>query len=199
MFLLETIKIQNRELQNIDWHNQRLNHTRKELFGAIDEWDLSKLINIPFGLTDEVFKCRVTYSLNIEKIEFEKYNLKSIQTLKIIHSNLIDYSFKYANRNSIHSLYAQKRNCDDILIIKNGLITDTSYCNIAFFDGEHWLTPEKPLLKGTHRAFLLSLKIIVAKKIMVADLKDFQYFKLFNAMMNWDEQEKQIIDQIIEI
>ena len=197
MFLLETIKVKNQQLQNIDWHNQRLNNTRKALFDETDEWDLAQLIQIPVDLTDEVFKCRVTYGLQIEKIEFEKYTPKPIQSLKIVHHNSIDYSFKFANRGLLHELNAQKEDCDDILIIKNGLITDTYYCNIAFFDGENWLTPEKPLLNGTHRTFLLSKDIIQTAKISLADLKRFQYFKVFNAMMNWDEQERQVISKII--
>jgi len=198
MFLLETIKIENRQLQNIHWHNQRLNQTRRRLFGEVEQWDLKELIQIPNDLTDGVFKCRVTYGLTIEKIEFEKYTPKLIQTLKIVHNESIDYSFKYANRNVLRELYAQKVNCDDILIIKNGWITDTSYCNIAFFNGQDWLTPETPLLEGTHRAYLLSQNIIVAKKISVSDLASFQYFKVFNALMNWYEQKSQIIEQIFD-
>lgn len=196
MFLLETIKVQNQELQHIHWHNQRLNRTRRLLFGTMDEWDLSQIINIPKDLANDIYKCRVTYGLNIDKIEFESYSPKPIQTLKMVHHEAIDYSFKYANRKELHALYTQKENCDDILIIKNGLITDTSYCNIAFFDGKTWFTPEKPLLEGTHRAFLLSKDMLQPAKISVQDLKSFQYFKVFNAMMNWNEQEKQAIKNI---
>jgi 4-amino-4-deoxychorismate lyase len=196
MFLLETIKVQNQQLRNIYWHNQRLNRTRQLLFGATDERDLEEIIETPTDLTDAIYKCRVTYGLEIEKIEFESYSPKPIKTLKIIHQNRIDYSFKYANRSGLHALYAQKENCDDVLIIKNGLITDTSYCNIAFFDGKNWLTPEKPLLEGTERAFLLSEGILQTVDISVQDLKHFQYFKLFNAMMNWNEQEKQMIKNV---
>lgn len=197
MFLLETIKVQNRKLQNIHWHNQRLNRTRQLLFNSTSNWDLNQIIEVPIGLTNDVYKCRLVYGLGIEKIEFETYTPKSIQTLKVIHNNEIDYAFKYANRNALHTLYTQKGNSDDILIVKNGLVTDTSYCNIAFFDGQRWLTPKQPLLQGTHRAFLLSQNIIHPAEITIADLKRFQYFKLFNAMMNWNEQEKQTIENIM--
>ena len=196
MFLLETIKIQNQKLQSIHWHNQRINQTRRLLFGSIDEWDLSQMIDIPMKLSNAVYKCRITYGLEIEKIEFEPYSPKLIQTLKIVHQNAIDYTFKWADRSELHALYGQKENCDDILIIKNGFVTDTYYCNIAFFDGKNWLTPEKPLLEGTHRAFLLSEGVLQTAKISVKDLTNFQYFKLFNAMMSWTEQKKQSIEQV---
>ena len=46
--------------------------------------------------------------------------------------------------------------CDEILIIKDGHITDTSISNIVFRlpDG-WWLTPFTPLLKGIMRTYLL--------------------------------------------
>ena len=185
---LETIRVENRELQHIFWHNQRLNDTRKALFQSTDQWDLKTLIEIPEDLTDEIYKCRVTYSTIIHKIEFEPYRVKTIQSLKIVEANGIDYTFKGANRSELHDLYQQKENCDDILIIKNGSVTDTYYCNIAFFDGKEWWTSDSPLLNGTHRRMLLEDGILKEKRILVEDLQNFKGFKIFNAMMNWEEQ-----------
>jgi 4-amino-4-deoxychorismate lyase len=196
MSLLETIKVKNRQLQNIDWHNLRLNYSRQILFGATTAWDLTQMIEIPNTLSNGVYKCRVTYDEQLQKVEFEVYPPKAIQTLKICHSNTIDYAFKYANRNALTDLFQQKANCDDVLIVKNGWVTDTSYCNIAFGDGQKWFTPQNPLLKGTHRAFLLHQGTIQTKNIHINDLRRFQYFKVFNAMMHWEEQPSQAIGQI---
>ena len=41
-----------------------------------------------------------------------------------------------------------KREQDEILITRNGLLTDTSIANIALFNGKEWHTPKHPLLKG---------------------------------------------------
>ena len=43
---------------------------------------------------------------------------------------------------------------------KNGLLTDTSYCNILLFDETDWITPSQPLIKGVRRDYLLDQKMI---------------------------------------
>jgi 4-amino-4-deoxychorismate lyase len=72
------------------------------------------------------------------------------------------------------------------LIIKNELVTDTSIANIAFFDGEKWLTPKKPLLKGTTRARLLENGEIFEADIDVHTLKNYTQVALLNAMIDFD-------------
>jgi len=47
---------------------------------------------------------------------------------------------------------------DEVVFIKNGMVTDCSIGNLLFFDGHEWITPYIPLLKGTQRAFLLDKK-----------------------------------------
>lgn len=67
-------------------------------------------------------------------------------------------------------LAAQKGDCDEIIIIKNGLVTDTSFTNIAIYKHGMWLTPKHPLLLGTKRAALLEKGIIQEADITVDDL-----------------------------
>ena len=43
----------------------------------------------------------------------------------------IDYTYKSAHREELNALYAQKGMADDILIVRNGYLTDTSISNIA--------------------------------------------------------------------
>src|SRR5690606_14853325 len=88
------------------------------------------------------------------------YEVRAVTSLKIIHDDTIDYSLKYEDRSSIDNLFAKRNNCDDILIIKNGFVTDASYSNIAFYDGSRWITPAQPLLKGTMRQHLLDTGVI---------------------------------------
>ena len=64
--------------------------------------------------------------------------------------------------------------CDDILIVKQGFITDTSYSNVLFYNGKEWLTPTHPLLKGTQRASLLDQEIIRVAEIRLEDLHHFK-------------------------
>ena len=194
--LLETIKIFNRAFQNIEFHNARFNASRQDLFGIDKPVLLENEISIPSTLTNDIYKCRITYSLQIEKVEFEKYTPRMIQSLKVVENNHINYAYKYADRSGLNELFDKRGECDDILIIKNGLVTDTSYSNIVFWDGKNWLTPSKPLLAGTARARLLKSNKIVEAEISKKDLKKFEKARIINAMNDLEESDDILIDKI---
>lgn len=182
--LFEVIKVQNRQLQNIDYHNDRLNRSLLEIFGIKDQNHLENLINIPENLDNQTYKCRVIYSNKIEKIQFESYTQKFIKSLKLVECDEIDYGHKYFDRSKINELFELREDCDDILIIKNGFVTDISYANIVFWDGSKWLTPSTPLLPGTKRQKLFDEKLITEKEIRVKDLQSFEKARIINAMID---------------
>lgn len=185
--LLETIKVYSRKLCNPAYHNLRMNNSRKELFGCRNFIKLEDAVKIPAGLNGALHKCRVIYSETVKKIEFLPYRRKKINSLKIVHSNDIKYSYKYENRKCIDSLLKLKKECDDILIIKNNKITDTSFSNIVFYDGRKWITPSTPLLRGTKREKLLSDGKIIEDEIKISDLKHFKKAVLINAMLDFHD------------
>jgi 4-amino-4-deoxychorismate lyase len=197
--LFESIKVVNKKLQLISFHNERLNRSRHELFGCKDELNLADLIDIPTDITTEVYKCKVIYSEKIKDIEFRKYTPRNIEKLKLVTSDEIDYSYKYLDRKMLEDLV--KKNCkdesEDILIVKNGRVTDTSYGNIVFFDGKEWHTPKFPLLKGTKRAKLLYDKRIIEKDIMIYDLNNYEQVLLVNAMVEFDPREAKLVGEIL--
>jgi 4-amino-4-deoxychorismate lyase len=185
--LFETIKIENRQLQNIQYHNTRFNSTRWKLFGITKELVLEQEIIIPENLSEGVYKCRIIYSGIIEIIEFEPYVPRKIQSLKLIECNDIDYRYKYADRTKLKSLFNQRKEYDDILIIKNGWVTDSSFSNVVFWDGDQWVTPARPLLKGTARERLIVAGKIHPEDIKVKAINQFHYARLINAMIDLDE------------
>jgi 4-amino-4-deoxychorismate lyase len=184
--LFETIKVENRILHNLEFHNERLNRSRKHLFGCTDIIDLNELISIPEDLSNDVFKCRVVYSEEIEEIKFANYAKRQIRTLKMVECDNIVYTYKYVDR-KIFSELMDSVDADDILIIKNGKITDTSFSNIVFFNGTKWVTPAQPLLRGTKREELLRNDIISQENICPRDLSRFEKATLINAMVDFGE------------
>ena len=184
--LIESIKIQNWQLQNISYHNERLNRSRRELFGITEPADLSELILLPGDLDSGTYKCRVIYSDIVHNIEFLPYIPRKINSLKVVFDDQISYDHKYADRSCFKDLMKDVQE-DDILIIKNGLVTDTSFSNVVFFDGKNWVTPSAFLLNGTMRSFLLDSNLIVTADIRVDDIKNFEAVKLINAMMSLEE------------
>ena len=71
--------------------------------------------------------------------------------------------FQEHRQKKLNSLFQIRQDKDDILIVKNGLLTDTSIANIALYDGNDWYTPLHPLLKGTKRAELLDKGVLKEK------------------------------------
>jgi len=181
--LVETIRLLDGVLQNLEFHNSRMNQSRKELFNQHDIVDLEKYVKIPAGIHRGIYKCRVVYSSQPEEVSFETYEPRTIGTLRLIENNTINYPYKYTDRQALNDLFAYRGNCDDILIIRNGHVTDTSYSNIIFFDGTQWITPSTPLLHGTMRSCLLKNKIITEREIAVSDLTKFSKARLINAML----------------
>ncbi len=194
---LETICIRNRQPLNLSAHTERFNRARRELWQVAEPVCLTDFIQLPDWLQpDETYKCRVTYGQEIEKIEFELYHVRPVHSLTLIDAGTLQYNHKYANRQLINELFAQRGLADDILMVRNGLLTDTSYANIALFDGGRWHTPARPLLEGTQRARLLSEGILTPTDIRPTDLPHFQCIKLINAMLDWDQTEPIKIDDV---
>lgn len=199
MKLIETIRFENGKFENINFHQKRMNESRKYLYGCKISIDLSVvlqpyLINSP---ESGLHKCRIVYANQIEKVEFTSYQIPSISSLRIIEDNDIDYSFKYLDRSHLENLYQQKGVCDDILIVKNGLVTDTFTANICFYNGKDWVTPSHPLLKGTQSANLLDLERIQTADIRCEDLPHFEKARLINAMIRFEDKLDLEIDHIL--
>lgn len=181
--LLETIKIENGQIMNRKWHNQRFNKSRKQLFNEHKELDLEAFITAP---TKGMYRCRILYDREINSVEYRPYAPKKIQNLKIIKSQ-ITYAYKYSDRKELEGLIPSSY--DEIIIEKNGFLTDTSIANIAFYNGKEWLTPKYPLLEGTTRERLLSENFLKLKNIQSKDIQSFSHFALMNAMIGFTIQK----------
>ena len=84
---------------------------------------------------------------------------------------------------------------DEIIIEKGGYLTGTTISNIAFYDGERWLTPEHPLLPGTMRAKLLDEGFLHRKEIRKEDLKNYSQIALMNSMIGFKVLNNFTIEQ----
>jgi len=179
--LLETIKIEDGVIHNLPYHQERCTKSRLALYSATDILELKTHLSPP---PKGLYRCRILYAKNIQSIEYIPYVPKVISSLKIITSE-VEYAYKYANRNALNSLLAMEEAYDDILIEKNGYLTDTSIANIAFYDGKQWVTPQNPLLKGTMRQKLVDEGFLQKKQIKVADISAYTQLALMNAMIGF--------------
>ena len=185
--LVESLKLKDGYLQNMEYHQNRMNQALNELFPESAGIDLEKEITIPEQYKSGIYKVRILYSDTIEKIEIEPYIFRTIQKLKVVYHESIDYHLKFTDRQILQELFAQRGDCDDIIIVKNGFVSDSFAGNLLFFDGETWFTPTTPLLKGTKRQFLLDQGIILEKEIREKDLHSYQKVGIINAMIDFKE------------
>ena len=134
------------------------------------------------------------YTREVLKVEYVPYRMRQVHSLRLVTCDEIDYSYKSTDRQCLNDLFAQRAGHDDILIIRDGLLTDTSICNVALWNGTSWITPARPLLCGTMRAYLLDKGLVQAGDIPVGDLPKYTRIRLFNALIGFGE-----IDEITRI
>jgi len=179
---LETIKCDDYQVYNLQYHKQRIADT----IGI--NINLEEYI---YPISNKLLRCRVVYSSNgIESIEYIPYHKKQVKTFKLIYDDNIVYDKKYLNRTYLDNLYAQKDKYDEIIIIKDDLVTDTSIANIAIWYEDNWITPKCPLLYGTTRQRYIDNKILQEKNITVQMLKSASKIALLNAMIDFTEIDK---------
>lgn len=185
---IETIRIDHGKACNLLYHNKRLNATRSHFWAGCGTIHLEDHLSLSPEM--DGMKCRVLYDgSGIKDITCSDYVMRPVYSLRLVCSDEIEYVYKSVDREKLNKLYACRNGQDDILIVKRGLLTDTSIANIALSDGTGWYTPRSPLLKGTRRAALLDKGVLAEREIRVEELSSFSFVRLFNAMIEWGALE----------
>ncbi len=190
--LIESIKLLDGQFRDLFYHEQRMNRALKMLCGVHENFDLEEFLQHVEKPKQGLYKCRLVYDDQSREVEFVPYQPKVIKNLRIVEHDRISYEFKFKNRKLIDRLFELRKDSDDILIVKKGYITDSSYANIVFRRGKKWFTPWSALLKGTMRTKLLERNLIGEEEIRVEDIKSFESFKLINAMLEFDAPEIEV-------
>lgn len=182
---IETIRIENGQICNLPYHNRRMNETRRDVLCEADWLDLADYIH-PEDYQERT-KCRIEYDRTIRQVEYAAYQIRRISSLRLVDGGGVEYRYKSRDREALNRLFACRGSEDDVLIVRQGFLTDTSICNVALWDGAQWVTPARPLLAGTKRASLLDRGAIVPGDIREADLLSYSRIRLFNAMIDFGE------------
>lgn len=179
--LLESIRVRNGIPENLIWHQRRVDSSIGE-----GKLDVTLILNAMSKGLAPIEKARFVYDGDGHILEqsISPYVPARPKTIEVIECPEIDYKRKYADR---HALLKAKENCpsaDEIIITINGYLTDTTYSNIAFWDGCDWITPSHYLLAGTKRAALLAHGNLLERVLTSNDLKSFSLCSLINAMLD---------------
>ena len=180
--LLETIALVDGRWPLLHHHQARCTNSRRLLLGASDELLLRRYL--PDGSAyPGTWKCRVMYDVAVRSVELMPYKPRQIKRLRLVAADRLMYDHKYADRSMFDGLMAEHADVDDLILVKDGCIADTTYANLVFFDGKRWYTPRQPLLHGVRRASLLAEGTLTEANITPADLWRFSKVALINAMM----------------
>ena len=192
----ETIRYKNGRVENVSYHQARINRTLSALGGNIPI-QLDKILIEGNVEKDIVYKIKCFYNLEgAYHIEKEIYHKKIIQTVSIHLAAQEEYQYKYTNRSWLNEAL-KKSGTDEMIIVQNNMVKDGNYANLVFFNGTEWHTPKHPLLLGTHRARLIEENKIIENIITLSDLANYTTLKYINAMMLWEESPEIEIGQIV--
>ena len=111
----------------------------------------------------QVHRLTLTYTPSgIEAVRLIPYHRRSVRRLVPIELPPdFEYSYKYADRSFFERVKAELADDEEPLFVRpDGTITDTSFTNVLIETEAGYLTPARPLLKGTQREGLLRAGLI---------------------------------------
>lgn len=194
--LLESIRLLDGKLSLLPYHQRRIDRSRRVHYAKCPAFKLDQILpTLDLPKTGE-YKLRLLYGAKLEQWQVVPYTITPVRSLRVVVSDELRYGRKYADRAALNSLYRMRRGCDDVLIVQRGHLTDSSYANIALYDGSGWYTPAWPLLRGVRREYLLDRGTIRPSIIRLRDIGHFSHLRLINAMMDWDESPVLGVDAV---
>lgn len=196
--LIETIRVQRGGICLLPLHLERMRNSLEAL-GQTDSpmmrlltsgrlsQELEHYVQTHHSLYDSpTLKLRLTYThRGVQTCTLSPYNLRTVERLRLWEvSEDLDYSIKRSDRASLE-LAVQQAGAE-VILVRGGEISDTSYSNLVVHLGGELLTPERPLLRGVMREHLLRSGRIRTARLRPADLQQATEIHLINAMMPLD-------------
>lgn len=180
---LETIRIQDGHAHHVADHIDRMRRTALH-FGftapALPA-DLDALV--PHTLRTGTVRCRIVYDHTLREIAFTPYRRRRLERLIAVDAGTMDYAFKYADRSPLERPNLQLSEADELLFVRDGCVTDTSYTNLILRRGDELVTPDTFLLDGTCRRRLLRSAQVRTAQVRLSDLPAYDELLLVNVMM----------------
>ncbi len=179
---LESVGVYDGQAPLLPYHQARVDRTFAAFYPRQKPLDLVSLwekTDFPAGK----LKWRIPYNAREAEPQIQPFTERNIEQLQIVVDDSIEYAYKFTERDRLDALYEEKvDDADEILIIRNGLLTDAYYYNVVIKMGSDLLTPRQPLLPGVMRAYCLENEQIQLANIQLADLYKSEGVYLINAL-----------------
>lgn len=191
--LLESIRVENGAAGNVQLHQQRVNASCQELFGKLPSWQIAGVLAELKLPVEGLHKLRIGYDADRAECTVTPYTIRPVSSLKLVNDDVgVDYRHKFEDRRKLDILFDRREDKDDILIVQNGMVTDTSYANIVLSSKGKWYTPQHCLLDGVMRQRLISKGAVEPVRIGVDDVKAFEQFRLINALLRFEAMSSDV-------
>lgn len=195
---IESIKVENQKAFLLDYHQKRVNETFQQ-FGSPNPIQIEKIFAGLEHDEDGLFKLRIVYGLDRSfKTQMIPYAIPEIENFALVEHHTLEYSFKFEDRKEFEKMKAKAR-AEEIIIVKNNEITDTSFSNLIFKKGKEWYTPSSFLLNGVQRQYLLNKNKIREMPINLQNISQFSHFQIINALNDFDDMFIYPIEKIINL
>lgn len=185
-------------------HRERMLRTLREQGADTGSTFLQSLLStspwreVEAYLTGQQILPATTYRLTLEyslaglsTIRLVPYCKRTIRALRpILLPEGFEYSYKYADRSFFEQMKAELADDEEPLFVRpDGTITDTSFTNVLIETEAGYLTPARPLLKGTQREGLLRAGLIAeADDLTLSTLRSkAKAILLINALLPLEE------------
>lgn len=172
---IETFMLRGGELIAGELHRKRMLRTLRGQGTETSSTFLQSLLStapwreVEAYLTGQQILPATTYRLTLEyslaglsAIRLVPYCKRTIRALRPLPlPEGFEYSYKYADRSFFERMKAELADDEEPLFVRpDGTITDTSFTNVLIETEAGYLTPTRPLLKGTQREALLRTGLI---------------------------------------
>ena len=198
---IETFMLRGGELIAGELHRERMLRTLRGQGAETSSTFLQSLLStapwreVEAYLTGQQILPATTYRLTLEyslaglsAIPYCKRTIRALRPLPLPDG--FDYSYKYADRSFFDRMKAELADDEEPLFVRpDSTITDTSYTNVLIETESGYLTPTRPLLKGTQREALLRTGLITeADDLTLSTLRSkAKAILLINALLPLEE------------
>lgn len=201
---LETMYYDGSGIRNLDLHLERIQSSLiYSSGGVLSGVGNSMLIQIKeilrsFQISGQAQRVRVLYDENGLDIEASPLMIQYPTTFRCVDvDHNFDYSYKFADRQVLNEAFLKRNGKEDVILIRDGWVTDTSKANLAFRKNDKWYTPYFPLLAGTTWKKLVSEQSLLPRPIHVDHIALFDVVRTFNALHAFEAAPEIPVDQII--
>ncbi|MEM1214417.1 MAG: aminotransferase class IV [Bacteroidota bacterium] len=193
---IESIALDNGQMQLLSFHQKRVNRARRQLLGIKQQLNLRTYLDQQVLPATGYHKVRIVYGKDVTHFSCQPYTQKVRKSLRIVPVDAFDYRHKYLDRKALDTAFTYRDGCDGILMSRQSFLMDTYYGNIALYDGRKWWTPAHPLLKGVRRAALIQAKQLHPTVLRVPDLQHFRELRIINALIPLEESPSIPVERI---